>query len=151
MNIHNKCTGYSSSGELLFDSFYFPVSWLWKIFLSFTVFQQDLFLPFIVNSFSLQLLVHQFLGAKNVPKKAISNALDEPIFATSLDTVCTHEVSFGLSMCPSKICSTILLRILLPYVYLISVISQPILFEFWFIIPIIGLAFSLGTTVPDQS
>ena len=71
MNIHNKCTGYSSSGELLFDSFYFPVSWLWKIFLSFTVFQQDLFLPFIVNSFSLQLLVHQFLGAKNVPKKPL--------------------------------------------------------------------------------
>ena len=90
-------------------------------------------------------------GGQKRSYKAISNALDEPIFATSLDTVCTHEVSFELSMCPSKICSTLLLRILLPYAYSISVISQPILFEFWFIKPIIGLAFSLGTTVPDQS
>ena len=132
MNSHNKCTGYSSSGEPLFDNFYFPVSWLWKIFLSFTVFQQDLFLPFIVNSFSLQLLVHQFLGAKNVPKK--------PLVMPWMNQYL--PLSFGLSICPSEICSTLLLRILLPYVYLISVISQPILFEFWFIIPIIGQAFS---------
>ena len=32
MNSHNKCTGYSSSGEPLIDNFYFPVSWSGRYF-----------------------------------------------------------------------------------------------------------------------